>query len=90
MVQCGARWRDYPPDNGPYRTIYDRVIRWPKRRHSQAIFEALASCGKDGITLSIDSTTIQAHRSASGEKRNHEQGDRPAEPEFWFVVRLGT
>jgi hypothetical protein len=39
-----------------------------KRGHWQAIFEALARCGKDGVTLSIDSTSIKAHRSASGGK----------------------
>src|SRR5215510_2379545 len=68
MLQCGARWRDCPPDYGPYTTIYNRFNRWAKRGHWQAIFEALARCGKDGVTLSIDSTSIKAHRSASGGK----------------------
>lgn len=68
MLQCGARWRDCPPDYGPYTTIYNRFNRWAKRGHWRAIFEALARCGKDGVTLSIDSTTIKAHRSASGGK----------------------
>lgn len=62
MLQCGARWRDCPPDFGPYTTIYNRFNRWAKRGHWQAIFEALA------VTLSIDSTSIKAHRSASGGK----------------------
>jgi len=31
-------------------------------------FEALADCGKESVTLSIDSTSIKAHRSASGGK----------------------
>jgi hypothetical protein len=35
-------------------------------RNWQAIFEALARCGKNGVTLSIDSTSIKAHRSARG------------------------
>lgn len=68
MLQCGARWRDCPPDYGPYTTIYNRFNRWAKRGHWQAIFEALARGGKDGVTLSIDSTSIKAHRSASGGK----------------------
>jgi transposase len=54
MLQCGARWRDCPPDYGPYTTIYNRSNRWAKRGHRPAIFEALARCGKDGVTLSID------------------------------------
>lgn len=68
MLQCGARWRDCPPDYGPYTTIYNRFNRWAKRGHWQAIFEALARGGKDGVMLSIDSTSIKAHRSASGGK----------------------
>ena len=27
MLQCGARWRDCPPDYGPYTTIYNRFNR---------------------------------------------------------------
>jgi transposase len=68
MLQCGARWRDCPPDFGPYTTIYNRFNRWAKRGHWQAIFEALARGGKHGVILSIDSTSIKAHRSASGGK----------------------
>jgi len=69
MLQCGARWRDCPPDYGPYTTIYNRFNRWAKRAHWQAIFEALAARGgQDGVNLSIDSTSIKAHRSASGGK----------------------
>jgi transposase len=68
MLQSGARWRDCPPEYGPYTTIYNRFNRWAKRGRWQAIFEALANCGKTSVTLSIDSTSIKAHRSASGGK----------------------
>src|SRR5204862_5416613 len=68
MLRSGARWRDCPPDYGPYTTIYNRFNRWAKRGHWQAIFEALARGSKDSVTLSIDSTSIKAHRSASGGK----------------------
>ena len=67
MLQSGARWR-CPQIYGPYTTIYNRFNRWAKRGRWQAIFEALAKCGKDSVTLSIDSTSIKAHRSASGGK----------------------
>ena len=49
------------PDYGPCTTIYNRFNRWAKRGRWKAIFEALARCGKDGVTLSIDSTSIKAH-----------------------------
>src|SRR6478609_4931754 len=34
----------------------------------RAICEALAKPGKDAVALSLDSTSIKAHRCASGEK----------------------
>ena len=68
VLHVGCRWEDCPPEYGPRTTIYNRFNRWAKRGRWQAIFEALARCGKDGVTLSIDSTSIKAHRSASGGK----------------------
>ena len=68
MLQCGARWRDCPREYGPYTTIYNRFNRWAKRGRWSAIFAALAKGGKDAVTLSLDSTSIKAHRSASGGK----------------------
>ena len=63
-THAGAIASDY----GPYTTTYNRFNRWAKREHWQAIFKALARCGKDGVTLSVNSTSIKAHRSASGGK----------------------
>ncbi|MCK1503332.1 IS5 family transposase [Bradyrhizobium sp. 188] len=68
MLQSGARWRDCPPEYGPYTTIYNRFNRWAKRGRWCAIFEALAKPGKDAVALSLDSTSIKAHRCASGGK----------------------
>ena len=68
MLQSGARWRDCPQEYGPYTTIYNRFNRWAKRGRWTVIFEALAKSGKDSVTLSLDSTSIKAHRSASGGK----------------------
>src|SRR5213595_709976 len=68
MLQSGARWRDCPPEYGPYTTIYNRFNRWAKRGRWGAIFAALAKAGKNTVTLSLDSTSIKAHRCASGGK----------------------
>ena len=68
MLQCGARWRDCPRKYGPYTTIYNRFNRWAKRGRWHAIFEALAHLGEDAVVLSLDSTSIKAHRCASGGK----------------------
>ena len=68
MLQSGARWRDCPREYGPYTAIYNRFNRWAKRGRWRAIFEALAKPGKDAVVLSLDSTSIKAHRCASGGK----------------------
>ena len=68
MLRSGARWRDCPSEYGPYTTIYNRFNRWAKRGRWCAIFEALARPGKDAVVLSLDSTSIKAHRCASGGK----------------------
>ena len=68
MLQSGGHWRDCPREYGPYTTIYNRFNRWAKRGRWQAIFEALAKLGKDSVALSLDSTSIKAHRCASGGK----------------------
>jgi len=68
MLRCGARWRDCPPDYGPYTTIYNRFNRWSRQGIWTGIFYALTgSTGRIG-TMSIDSTHIKAHRSAAGAK----------------------
>ena len=68
MLWSGARWRDCPAEYGPYTTIYNRFNRWAKKGRWRAIFEALAKPGKDAVALSLDSTSVKAHRCASGGK----------------------
>jgi transposase len=68
MLRSGARWRDCPPEYGPYTTIYNRFNRWSRQGVWTDIFYALTgSTGMVG-TMSIDSTHIKAHRSAAGAK----------------------
>jgi transposase len=68
MLKTGARWRDCPPEYGPYTTIYNRFNRWSRQDVWTDIFYALTgSTGRIG-TMSIDSTHIKAHRSAAGGK----------------------
>jgi transposase len=68
MLQSGGRWRDCPGEYGPYTTVYNRFNRWAKKGRWRAIFEALAKPGKDAVALSLDSTSVKAHRCASGGK----------------------
>ena len=65
MLRSGARWRDCPPEYGPYTTIYNRFNRWSRQGIWYEMFEPLT--GSTG-TVAIDSTHIKAHRSAAGGK----------------------
>jgi transposase len=76
MLRSGARWRDCPPDYGPYTTIYNRFNRWSRQGIWTDIFYALTgSTGRIG-TMAIDSTHIKAHRSAAGAKGGLRASDR--------------
>jgi transposase len=68
MLRIGARWRDCPPEYGPYTTIYNRFHRWSRQGVWFAIFESLI--GYSGVwgSVVIDSTSIKVHRSAAGVK----------------------
>ena len=41
MLRSGARWRDCPPEYGPYTTIYNRFNRWSRQGLWFEMFEAL-------------------------------------------------
>lgn len=68
MLKTGARWRDCPAEYGPYTTIYNRFNRWSKQGVWEDVFYVLS--GSSGVigTTSADSTSVKAHRSASGAK----------------------
>jgi transposase len=68
MLRSGARWRDCPPEYGPYTTIYNRFNRWSRQGVWTDIFYALTGATGMVGTMSIDSTHIKAHRSAAGAK----------------------
>ena len=66
MLRSGARWRDCPPEYGPYTTIYNRFNRWSRQGIWLAMFKALT--GSTGVidTAAIDASHVKAHRSAAG------------------------
>ncbi len=74
MLRFEARWRDCPPEYGPYTTIYNRFHRWSRQGVWFAVFEALT--GHSGVwgSVAIDSTSIKVHRSAAGAKGAFAQG----------------
>jgi transposase len=68
VLKVGCRWRDVPAEYGPATTIYNRYNRWSRRGLWQSLFEKVAATGAVPAELTIDSTHVKAHRSASGGK----------------------
>lgn len=69
VLRSGCRWTEAPDQYGPYKTLYNRFIRWSLRGIWQGIFAALAASGGPPAEALLDSTHIKVHRSASGPKK---------------------
>ena len=65
VIRNGLRWRDAPADYGPYKTIYNRFVRWSRLGVFNRIFAALAGKAGRPDTLMIDATHLKAHRTAA-------------------------
>lgn len=55
VIRNGLRWKDAPPEYGPYKRLYFRFLPWSQRGVFNHIFAELAA---DGIT--VDWLTIEA------------------------------
>lgn len=67
VLQSGCRWRDSPACYGPYKTLYNRFVRWARKGVWERIFHTLAEAGV-ATALMLDATHVKAHRSAAGGK----------------------
>ena len=67
VLQSGCRWRDAPACYGPYKTLYNRFVRWARKGVWERIFQTFAGAGM-ATTLMLDATYVKAHRSAAGGK----------------------
>ena len=68
VLQSGWRWRDAPPGYGPYKTLYNRFVRWARKGVWEQVFAELAAAGGPPQALLLDSTPVQVQRSAAGGK----------------------
>jgi transposase len=68
VLQSGCRWRDAPKSYGPYKTLYNRFVRWAAKGVWERLFEQLATAGGPPSALMLDATHVKAHRSAAGGK----------------------
>jgi transposase len=65
VIKYGLRWKDAPREYGPYKTLYNRFIRWSHLGVFNNIFAELAKSAKSGKRIMIDSTHLKAHRTAA-------------------------
>jgi putative transposase len=64
VLRNGLQWKDAPREYGPYKTLYNRLVRWSQLGIFNRIFEELAK-GSKSERLMIDATHLKAHRTAA-------------------------
>ena len=64
VLRRGLQWRDAPKEYGPYKTLYNRFIRWSRMGVFNQIFAELAAKDARPDGLMIDATHLKAHRTA--------------------------
>ena len=65
VIKHGLQWKDAPREYGPYKTLYNRFLRWSRMGIFNNIFTELAkTAGQDGQVM-IDATHLKAHRTAA-------------------------
>jgi len=65
VIKNGLQWKDAPSEYGPYKTLYNRFIRWSRMGIFNNIFAELAKNNSSGNRIMIDSTHLKAHRTAA-------------------------
>lgn len=65
VLKHGLQWKDAPPEYGPYKTLYNRFIRWSRLGVFNKIFAVLVEQNGPAARLMIDATHLKAHRTAA-------------------------
>ena len=65
VIKHGLQWKDAPDEYGPHKTLYNRFVRWSKFGVFNKIFIELANKTPFDGSLMIDSTHLEAHRTAA-------------------------
>ena len=68
VIKSGGRWKDAPACYGPYKTLYNRFVRWADKGVWTKVFKVLAASGGPCLEVMIDSSAVRAHRAAHGGK----------------------
>ena len=65
VIKHGLQWKDAPCEYGPYKTLYNRFIRWSRLGVFNKIFAELVEQNGPTTRLMIDATHLKAHRTAA-------------------------
>ena len=65
VIKNGLQWKDAPSEYGPYKTLYNRFIRWSRMGIFNKIFMELSRKNGSVEQLMIDSTHLKAHQTAA-------------------------
>lgn len=65
VIKYGLQWKDAPREYGPYKTLYNRFIRWSRLGVFNHIFTELVKTTDSNGRLMIDATHLKAHRTAA-------------------------
>ena len=65
VIRYGLQWKDAPKAYGPYKTLYNRFVRWSRAGIFNKIFRELARQPGPRDCLRIDATHLKAHRTAA-------------------------
>ena len=64
VIKHGLQWKDAPREYGPYKTLYNRFVRWSRMGIFDNIFAELATTAGNDSRLMIDATHLKALRTA--------------------------
>ena len=94
VLSDGGRWRNLPPEFGPWQTVYDRFRKWTREGLWDRLLDKLrarkeAAGEIDFRLFAIDGSSVRAHQSAAGApKKSGRRTSRPTMP--WVGVGAGS
>lgn len=94
VLHTGAPWRDLNIPHLPWKTVYSRFRRWRIAGFFQDILNILEAMERhneriDFTFSAVDGSTVRAHRSASGARRNGRTFDESRSAQGLGVSRGG-
>jgi len=68
VLSSDCPWHHAPPLYGPYKTLYNRFVRWAEKGIWVPVFQQLSQDGGPSLRLMLGSTAITPHHGSMGRK----------------------